>query len=243
MTDRTPQTPPLPNSLTKTTSNTTLNKPDAAGKIRLPGLHARLTSPKISAELDPATKPNRIALMLDASGSMSGDKIDALRTACGSFVSACNFSDTALAVETFGAEPEIRVALTCQQPLLAMTVMTIPACGGTPMANAMDYVLNSYSITRGVIVSDGQPDSEQAAYGVAEHYKAAEIPIDCVHIGADAGGEACLRRIAEMTSGKFIKFTDIASFAKSFKYLTPAFYAQLSDGSMSAALLGAKEVK
>jgi Mg-chelatase subunit ChlD len=211
------------------------------GVVRLPGLHARLTNPQRAEALDPTTKPNRIALMLDASGSMNGDKNKSLQDACQSFVSACNFADTALAIETFGAEPEIRVALTCQQPLLMMTMMSIPAHGGTPMADALDYVLNSYSITRGVIVSDGQPDSESAAYSVADHYKAAEIPVDCVHIGHSSSGEACLKRIAEITGGHYIKFTDIASFAKNFKMLTPAFYAQLTSGG--AAALGAAEVK
>lgn len=181
--------------------------------------------------------------MLDASGSMSGERNQHLVTACQSFVQNCNFNDTALAVETFGAEPEIRLALTCQQPLLLMTMMSIPANGGTPMADAMDFVLASYSITRGVIVSDGQPNSETRAYEQAEHYRSAEIPVDTVHIGNSTSGEAYLRRIAEITGGKFIKFTDIASFSKNFKYLTPAYYAQLSDGSVSAAMLGAQDIK
>lgn len=181
--------------------------------------------------------------MLDASGSMSGDKNKSLQDACTSFVQSCNMQDTAIAIETFGAEPEIRVALTCQQPLLIMTMMSIPAYGGTPMADALDYVLASYSITRGVLVSDGQPDSEAAAYAIAEQYKAAEIPVDCVHIGHSDGGERVMQRIAEMTGGKFIKFTDIASFAKNFKYLTPTYYAQLTSGSVSATQLGAREVK
>lgn len=220
-----------------------LQQPKPAGVIRLPGLHARLSNPKVAAGIDPLTRQNRIALMLDASGSMCGSKIQSLRDACASFVQSCNMSDTALAVETFGAEPEIRVALTCQQPLLAMTVMSIPASGGTPMAAALEYVLRTYSITRGVLVSDGQPDSEAAAYLVAEQYKTAEIPVDCVHIGQSVSGEACLQRIAEMTGGKFIKFTDIQSFAKNFKYLTPAYYAQLTSGAVDAAQLGAREVK
>jgi Mg-chelatase subunit ChlD len=232
---------PTSKSIT-TQTNTTLNK---KGVVKLPGLHARLSNPARQAEVDPLTRPNRIALMLDASGSMGGKKNDALRQACQGFVSACNFADTALAIETFGAEPEIRVALTTQHPLLLMTVMSIPAHGGTPMSQAMDYVLNSYSITRGVIVSDGQPDSETAAYACAEAYKAGDIPIDTVHVsdGGGTSGEDVLRRIAEMTGGVFIKFTDIASFAKSFKYLTPAYYAQLTSGNASAAMLGAKDIK
>jgi uncharacterized protein YegL len=236
---------PSKSQLTTTNKTTTPSGITQApkGVVRLPGLHARLSNPKVNPALDPLTRPNRIALLLDASGSMSGDKNRCLQEACSSFVQSCNMADTALAVETFGVEPEIRVALTTQQPLLMMTMMSIPAYGGTPMANALDYVLASYSITRGVLVSDGQPDSEQAAYEVAQHYKAAEIPVDCVHIGNSVSGEACLQHIAEITGGKFIKFTNIESFAKSFKYLTPAYYAQLTSGGVSAAQLGANEIK
>lgn len=223
-------------------SNTTLNRPRGVVSLKK-GLHARLQNPAVNTQADPLTRPNRIALMLDASGSMSGSKNKSLQDACTDFVQQCNMTDTALAIETFGAEPEIRVALTTQQPLLLMTTMSIPAHGGTPMAGALDYVLRSYSITRGVLVSDGQPDSEHTAYTAAEQYRAAEIPVDCVHIGNSMSGEACLRRIAEITGGMFIKFTDIASFARNFKYLTPAYYAQLTSGSVSAAQLGATEIK
>lgn len=242
MTDK-PATPPTQSGLTtnKTTTLDTQRKPGVINVAK--GLHARLQSPTVTTQLDANTKPNRIALMLDASGSMSGNKIESLREACQSFVQNCNFGDTALALETFGAEPEIHIALTCQQPLLMMTAMSLAACGNTPMATTMDYTLNSYSITRGVIVSDGQPDSETATYGVAMQYKEAGIPVDCVHIGTSVSGEACLQRIAEITGGKFIKFTDIASFSKNFKYLTPAYYAQLTSGGASAAMLGAKEIK
>jgi hypothetical protein len=111
------------------------------------------------------------------------------------------------------------------------------------MAEAMNYALINYSLTRAVLVSDGQPDSEPKAYDEAHNFKAAELPCDCVHIGNETCGEDCLRRIAEITGGQYIKFTDIASFSRSFKYLTPAFYAQLTSGNVTAAQLGAKEIK
>ena len=227
--------------------NTTM--PDAiapakpAGTITIKrSLRERLNSPQ-NSEASAATRDNRLALLLDASGSMSGDKNQSLRDAVTSFIQACDFSTTALALDTFGAEPELHIPLTCSQPLLLMTAMTIPASGGTPMDEAMSLALASYSLTRAVLVSDGCPDSESAAYAVAENYKRAELPVDCVHIGHSSQGEACLWRIAELTGGKFIKFTDIASFAKNFKYLTPAYYAQLTSGAVGAGMLGAQEIK
>ena len=230
--------------LTKPTSPSTTNDSlTRKHSVSLPALHSRLRNPKVAAENDPNTKANRIALLLDVSGSMAGSKEQSLRDAVASFVTNCNMGDTALALEPFGDGGQNRLALTCFQPILLTTVMSLRATGGTPMADAMQYALSNYSMTRAVLVSDGQPDSEAAAYACADHYKEAGVPCDCVHIGNDTGGEACLRRIAETTGGTFIKFTDIASFARSFKYLTPAFYAQLTSGNIDAAALGAKELK
>ena len=196
------------------------------------GLHARLRNPQNVAGADPLTRPDRIALMVDVSGSMAGAKIQSLRDAVTGFVSACDAATTALALEPFGDDfPSAqRIPLTCVLPLILTSAQLLNADGSTPMARAMDYVLNTYSITRGVIVSDGQPDSEAACYTTAQLWKEASLPCDCVHIGASASGEACLQRIAEITGGQYIKFTDVTSFSKAFKYLTPAFYAQLTAG-------------
>jgi uncharacterized protein YegL len=227
----------------QTSANTIVKK----HSVGVTGLHARLRNPIATTEGggDPLTKPNRLALMLDVSGSMRGDKIESLRNACAGFVNACNFSDTSLAIEPFGDDypSPNRLPLIVFKPLALTTVMSLQSYGSTPMARAMDFVLNTYSITRGVLVSDGQPDSEELAYQSAAQYKEAGIPIDCVHIGDSAQGESVLQRIAETTGGQFIKFTDINSFAKSFKYLTPAYYAQLTSGNVTAAQLGAREIK
>ena len=220
-------------------------------KIGIPALHQRLKSPQASAD-DPASRPNRIALMLDASVSMAGRsndaeggprKIDHLREAVTSFVNSCNFKDTAVAIESFGDDHRSRLQLTTFQPLLLTTAMTIDAHGSTPMHEAMDFVLNSYSVTRGVIVSDGCADAPTLCVDLAGRYAEAGIPIDCVHIGMSDYGADLLKQIAERTHGLFMKFTDVGSFARSFKYLTPVFYAQLTTGSITATQLGAKEVK
>lgn len=207
------------------------------------GLRARIEAKQADISGDAMTRVNRIALMLDASGSMRGERNKALIDACVSFVQNCNFNDTALAMETFGAEPEISIPLTTQSPLLMMTAMSIPAHGGTPMSATMERTLRTHSMTRGIIVSDGEPDSRSAAYDAAREYAKAEIPVDCVHIGNSTSGEECLKTIAEITGGMFIKFTDITSFSKNFKFLTPAFYAQLTSGNVSAAQLGAREIE
>ena len=248
MTDAKPPVPPTKSTgLATTNNNTTLDQKRTGAGVKLPGLHARLRQPltQDGKFVDPLTKSNRLALMLDVSGSMGGNKIESLRQATSGFVAACDFSDTSLAFEPFGDEypSSNRVALTCIQPMLLTTSQMLNAVGGTPMAQAMNYVIENYSLTRAVLLSDGQPDSEAAAYASAERYREARIPVDCVHIGDSSHGEPCLRRIAEMTGGQFIKFTDLQSFSKNFKYLTPKYYAMLTTGGVTASDLGAKELK
>ena len=219
-----------PTSLQQTqTNDSTIVKKHS---VSLPGLHARLRNPVQQAASDPATKVNRIGLLLDVSGSMSGAKIVSLRDAVSSFITSCDMRDTSLALEPFGDDGGNRVALTCFAPMLITTVQMLNAVGGTPMADALHYALGSYPLTRAVLVSDGQPDSEQAAYTEAVNYREAGVPCDCVHIGHNSDGEQCLRRIAEITGGQYIKFTDIQSFSKQFKYLTPAYYGQLTSGAL-----------
>ena len=243
------KTPAASTSLT-TNNNTT---PDASRQtgltnqrsgLKLPALHARLRQ-NITSQTDPNTCRDRIALMLDVSGSMAGPKIVALRDAACGFVQACDMTTTSVAIEPFGegSPPPHRLPLTCVQPMLVTTSMSLVDGGSTPMAQAMDYVINAYGVTRAVIVSDGEPDNAQACYDTAAQYRDAKLMIDCVHIGDSTSGEACLRRIAEITGGQYIKFTDVAQFSKSFKYLTPAFYGILTSGGLSASDIGAKELK
>jgi len=249
--------PPSATTATTTAMTPSSTMPDAAQQntltksgsgLKLPGLHARLRNPNtqaLGAVADPTKCSNRLALMLDVSGSMSGEKISSLRDAVSSFVTSCDMSDTALALEPFGDDypSPNRVGLTTVQPMLMTTAMLLTANSNTPMARAMDYVLNTYSITRAVLVSDGEPDASEPCYDTAQQYREAGIMIDCVHIGHSTSGEACLRRIAELTGGQYIKFTDVTSFSKSFKYLTPAFYGILTSGGVDAEMLGAKEIK
>lgn len=223
-------------------------KPAATGvRIGLPKLHQRVAKAEASQmRVNPLTLPNRISLMLDISGSMSESaqgrsKIEHLKDAIQGFLTACDFSTTSVSLDTFPSRG-VAIDLTVVQPILLTTTLSLTAGGGTPMAQAMDLVLNMRSLTRGVIVSDGEADGAQAAREVARQFASAEIVVDCVHIGDSVGGEGLLKEIAEITHGLFIKFDNVSNFSKAFKYLTPSFRGMLTSGG-AAELIGAKEVK
>lgn len=215
-------------------------------KVTLPSLHKKLNEANSNvARIDPATMANRLVLILDDSGSMNGisgdkSKIDHLRDAIQGFLAQCDFSNTAVAITTMNKS--LTTPLDRQGSLLQMQASGIHAIGSTPMAEAMEAALMSYSMTRAILVSDGgytgaNPIEQARAYANAE------IACDCVHIGDDTSGERILQDIAEITHGIFIKFTDVASFGRNFKYLTPGLYGMLTTGTVTAAQLGAKEVK
>lgn len=232
---------PPSTSIVDTTPSTLVKK----HSVSIPSLHARLRNPAASNNTDPSTLANRIALLLDCSGSMSGDKIAKLREAAQAFLDNCDMSNTALAIQTFGGDDQStgRVPLTVLHPMLMMTILGLSAEGSTPMHAAMSQATFNWPVTRCVLVSDGQPDSQDRAFEEAGSMREAGIICDCVHIGEGTHGEDVLHKIAEITGGMYMKFTDVSAFGKAFKYLTPKYYAMLTGGSVSAAALGAKEIK
>jgi Mg-chelatase subunit ChlD len=241
-----------------TALGTTIN---ASGRVKvgapLLGIHAKLAAAQArsASETNEIGRcPNRLALMLDTSGSMretpsggyamnendSGSKIAILREAMQAFIANCDALQTALALDTFGDTPQ-HFSLATDYSRIKFACSQLVASGGTPLAVAMNLVFASISLTRGIIISDGEPENEQECFAIAENYKSTDTPIDCVHIGTSERGESCLRRIAQITNGVYIKFADLTSFVGAIKALTPAFRAQLFlNGATSA--LGASEV-
>lgn len=223
-------------------------------KFGVSGLEARLRAAAVKAAKDvPEIKPNRISLQLDVSGSMAGrsgiahvSKLDLMKDAVQGFVQSCSSNDTAVSMTTFPRDTEHEVPLTCQYGGIIIESQQLRTLGNTPMAETMEHVAKTQSITRAIIVSDGQPDRDPTD----ENYRAAaiqpyldlQIPIDCVHIGEEDAGEELLERIAKMTGGKYIKFTDVGAFAQNFKFLTPTYRAMLNAPGADK-MIGAKEVK
>jgi Mg-chelatase subunit ChlD len=139
--------------------------------------------------------------------------------------------------------------------LLMMETDKLVAGGGTPMFECLRQVINELSITRGVVVSDGEAtdltdryaeddggDEKTPIRKAIKSWIDSDTPIDTVHIGDSAGGESTLRIIAELTGGVYLKFKDSSQFGQAFKYLTPTYRAQLFlPGAANA--IGADEIK
>jgi hypothetical protein len=207
----------------------------------------RIQSEQKLQELDPKSVPNRLGLVFDDSGSMSGDAITNAHSAVKNFTASCNFNDTSICLYPLNIDPK---PLTVDYDLLNIFVMGIKATGGTPLYTILLKMIENESITRGVVFSDGSPidskiigvsehwDSKPPdfALGVIKRYTDKEIPIDTIFIGEcydnTSGGYAEMKKIAEMTGGIFIHFKDSQSLSSNLKYLAPRYRALLANAEL-----------
>ena len=237
--------------LIKAGSSITSFKPGSA-KPGLVGMQARLAAAKNNPtnpfEQSLMSAKERIGLMLDCSGSMSASvdstgksRLDCLKEATESLINSIDFTTTALACYTFDTVPEADYSLTFDSTKVRLACFALRLSGSTPMSEAMLRMISEGGLTRGILMSDGVPDSESDAIKQAHRFKEKGIPIDTVHISTSYG-EQVLRTIAEITGGIFIKFSDVNSFAKNFKFLAPANRHLLLSGAVSAAALGAASI-
>lgn len=184
----------------------------------------------------------------DCSGSMGGleegnhDRIFFCKQAVNTFIDNCFIGATQVGIATF---PELVVI----EPTLNLAKVksdceALDSTGSTPMHEPLEFCLDEWStMTHGIVVSDGCPDSVQAVQSVIKKYRDKGIKLDAVHIGSDRSGESVMKEIAETTGGIYIKFTNVAAFAQAFKFLTPQHRLTLTTSKNPMLLLGAAEVK
>lgn len=178
-------------------------------------------------------KPLPVILLLDVSGSMSGEKIRNLNDAVRDMLE--DFRDTEngeteihVAVITFGAEVTLHQALASAG---AVQWHALSATGGTPlgialqMAKAMiedkDVVPSRAYRPVVVLVSDGQPNSgwESPLNHFITDGRSAKCDRMAMAIGADAD-EAVLRNFITGTQNPLFYAENAKQLRDCFKYLT-----------------------
>jgi hypothetical protein len=161
-----------------------------------------------------AARTRRSLLLVDCSASMGGlvdgseRKIDALRK-----VVATLTATHPVPVAAFGVPGGVRLVEVVPEP-----------SGMTPLHRAIAYG-REQGANHLVVVTDGQPDSEPAAFEEAALFGG---PIDVFYIGrgADRGAEFC-RELARRTGGS-CGLTDLT--AEGQKQLTGKIVGLLGDG-------------
>lgn len=90
--------------------------------------------------------------------------------------------------------------------------------GSTDLTKALKFAkLADVSGIRFIVISDGQPDSEEEALKVARTYKA---KIDTVYVGPEGGeGQAFLKRLAKASGGQGVTAAKVAKLADNVERL------------------------
>jgi hypothetical protein len=221
-------------------------------KPKMPSFKKGIAANREQAEatlktIDPKTVPNRLGLVFDDSGSMSGDKITNAHSAVKNFTMSCDYTTTSISLYPLNIDPK---PLTVDYDLLNLFVMGIKADGGTPLYGKLDAMITNESITRAVVFSDGSPTDSKLighseswgskpsdfALSIIKKYTDKEITIDTIFIGEcydnTSGGYAEMKKIAELTNGVFIHFKDSLSLSTGLKYLSPRFRALLANAEI-----------
>lgn len=181
----------------------------------------------------PKAKPLPVILLLDVSGSMSGEKIRNLNDAVRDMLNT--FSDTEnseieihVAIITFGEQVKLH------QPLVSASTIhwqDLSADGMTPLGTALqmakamiedrDVVPSRAYRPTVVLVSDGQPDSgwEKPLNTFICDGRSAKCDRMSMAIGADAD-EAVLGKFLEGTEHPLLYAENAKQLREAFKYVT-----------------------
>jgi hypothetical protein len=191
--------------------------------------------------IPPGECPDRIGIVMDDSGSMSGDPIKDAHKGIEEFLRSCRKNQTAVAVYPMNASP---LKLSSELPAIAQLVQSIRATGGTPAVETLGRLIDNEPITRAIMFSDGSFNMHNWESGdtnytlfnqlIRKKCNEKELIVDTVYIGpsAEDSGAINLKKIAEDTGGIFMHFVPgKCSFASAFKYLTSGNRLMLMDKS------------
>ena len=217
--------------MSQPTDNNKLVPTNQRFSIKKFGIAARIENAANTMPEEASKFPNRLGIVFDDSGSMSGNAITKAHEGIDAFVKNCNHFDTALALYPLNAPSK---NLSNNFADIAIYGMGIPATGGTPLYGKLKEMLEKENITRAVAFSDGQPTDDFNKGTCISEYNNKKISIDTIFIGSIGHGDAAMKELAEATGGIFLHFTDASVLAQSFKYLTPAYRGLLMNPEVKA---------
>lgn len=180
----------------------------------------------------PEKATDKIRIIFDDSGSMSGQKIKDAIDGTIEFMRNCVLNQTAVAVHPMNYKAVDTTAITTNLPAMAVLIAQIRTTGSTPMFQTWEKALYSEpKATRYIIFSDGQPDNIIGKEECISKCIEDKTPCDTVYITNNSllDDSELLKEIAERTGGLYLKFDrSKVNFKTAFKYLAPVLRLQLA---------------
>lgn len=169
--------------------------------------------------------PTDLVVVLDQSGSMSGDKIEQARAAVRTLIEGLGEADRfALVTYADFARTQIPLGSVAQRAAWYASVETIQPAGGTNMASGLDVAFATIDAARAsgraprvVLISDGlanQGDaSREGLVGRASRAARGEYALSTVGVGADFD-EGLMAALADAGTGNFHFLADASGLER-----------------------------
>ena len=167
-----------------------------------------------------SSESREIALVLDVSGSMSGEPLDETKLAAMAFVDTAAESDAEISLISYSNDAEVLESLTSSVARLKTAIVDFRASGGTNMESGLAAALNELSKNSSsqkaiVLMSDGEPNDglvgdELIAFAESirdpdgDGYD--DVTIFALGFNESSSGESLLRAIA--SEGCYISVQD-----------------------------------
>ena len=200
-----------------------------------------------SVNLQDAGAAAAIAVAVDTSNSMAGQKIVDAKAAAARFVQSLQPGDE-LAVYGFGAQPYVGTAFPAN-PVTAATALSQLGTGGDPGTAIYGSVkMASEALAKEpaqkhvlIVMSDGASQDDTATLAEATTAaKAAHATIYAVSIGGNATALAQLRQLTDPTGGQTIAAADTSSLDAAYKRVADNLGSTFTFTYGSLAQKGAK---
>jgi tight adherence protein B len=188
-----------------------------------------------------------IAVAIDTSNSMAGQKIADAKAAAARFVSSLQPGD-AVAVYGFGAKPYVGTAFPAD-PASAANAVTQLGTGGDPGTAIYGAVKTASDDLAGesaqkhvlIVLSDGASQSDTSSLAEASAAaKAAHAIVYAVSIGGNATAVSELRRLTDPTGGETIPAADTSTLDAAYQKIADNLGSTFTFTYSSLAQRGAK---
>lgn len=172
------------------------------------------------------TKPKAVVLLIDTSGSMSGQKLREVQTAASEFVSRQNLKRHDLAVVEFSSRASVVADFTRNETELQQAIARLSARGGTNLSegfNLATSVLQNSDRTPNILLfTDGVPNNPPMAASIAQQIRASGINL--VAVGT---GDAQINYLTALTGDPDLVFyANFGDLDRAFRGAEKAIYGQ-----------------
>ena len=188
-------------------------------------VRASLDGKPVPAELlstgpmDLAAPTREVALVLDTSGSMAGDRMSAAKAAATAYLDAAP-KDLRIGLVTFSDAVTVRTRPTLDREVTRSAIQGLQAEGSTSLYDGVLAALGSLGQSeerRLLVLSDGADSSSASALApVLTALGQAQVPLDAVDLGGDPVAVKALTDMAGVAGGRVLAAKDTGQLTQAF---------------------------